>query len=62
MTNTPKTWTEYVRAAMTLQRLEIDDTRLTAVTQQFDLLAAMAETFIVEPLPPDGEPAPIYRL
>ena len=62
MTNTPNPWAEYVRAALILQRLEIDDTRRAAVTQQFNLLAAMAETFMVEPLPADAEPAPIYRL
>ncbi len=53
---------EYVRVALRLQRLEIDDTRRTAVTHQFRLLAAMAEAFMEEPLPPDMEPAPIYRL
>lgn len=62
MTNTPGSWTEYVRAALTLQRLEIDHTRLTEVTQQFNLLASMAQTFLAETLPPDEEPAPIYRL
>jgi len=62
MTNKSSPWTEYVRAALTLQRLEFDDTCLTAVTQQFTLLAAMAETFMAEPLPVDAEPAPIYRL
>ena len=62
MTNTPNPWTEYVRAALILQRLEIDDTRRAAVTQQFNLLATMAESFMAEPLPADAEPAPIYRL
>lgn len=62
MTNTPNPWTEYVRAALILQRFEIDDTRLTAVTQQFTLLAAMAENFLAEPLLADIEPAPIFRL
>lgn len=62
MTNKPSIYAEYVRTALLLQRLEIDDARLTTVTQQFNLLAAMAETFMAESLPADAEPAPIYRL
>lgn len=62
MMNKPNPWTGYVQAALSLQRLEIDDTRRAAVTQQFSLLAAMAETFMEEPLPADAKPAPIYRL
>lgn len=53
---------EYVHTALALQALDLDDTRRAAVTQQFMLLAAMAELFLAEPHLSDTSPAPLYRL
>lgn len=53
---------DYVKAALLLQGMTIDDERLAAVTQQFILLAAMADSVLAEPLPPELEPAAVYQL
>ena len=53
---------DYVKTALLLQGMAMDDERLAAVTQQFILLTAMANCFLAEPLPPELEPATVYQL
>ena len=62
MNATPKALTEYVRAALQLHGLELDDARRAAVTQQFEILAGMADLFLAETYPSEISTAPIYRL
>lgn len=51
----------YIVAAAGLQTIALDADPLEAVTRQFALLAEMAERMHRAPLPPDCEPAPVYR-
>lgn len=53
---------DYVKTALLLQGMTIDDEQLAAVTQQFILLTAMAYCFLAEPLPHELEPATVYQL
>lgn len=52
----------YVETALALQDMPVDPQRLASVTRQFALLASMADSFMAEPLPPELESAPLYRL
>lgn len=52
----------YVAAALALQELHLDATQQAAVTEQFRLLAAMAQRYLDQPDAADEEPAPVYRL
>ncbi|MDR3392923.1 MAG: DUF4089 domain-containing protein [Sulfuriferula sp.] len=52
----------YVEAALALQNMQVDAQRLESIIRQFTLLAAMADSFMAEPLPPALESAPLYRL
>jgi hypothetical protein len=52
----------YVSTALELHGLQVDPARQAAVEQQFQVLAAMAQLFLREPLPPETEPATIFRL
>lgn len=61
MNEAPKDLAEYVRMALQLHGLEVDDARRAAVTQQFVLLAAMADLFLAETYPSEISTAPIYR-
>jgi len=54
--------TAYVAAALALQKLHLDATQQAAVTEQFRLLAAMAQRFLDQPDAADEEPAPVFRL
>lgn len=54
--------TEYVRQALILHGLALTDAQRVAVTQQFTLLAGMADLLKTEPLPAGSEPAPVFRL
>jgi len=54
--------TAYVAAALALQELHLDATQQAAVTEQFRLLAAMAQRFLDQPDAADEEPAPVFRL
>ena len=62
MTASTNDWTEYVREALILQGLILSDAQRVAVTQQFTLLAGMADLLKTEPLPVGSEPAPVFRL
>ena len=62
MTASANDWTEYVRESLILQGLILSDAQRAAVTQQFALLANMAELLNTEPLPPGSESAPVFRL
>ena len=52
----------YVEAALRLQGIVLDVKQVTAVVQQFSLLAGMAKTFMAEPLPVALESAAVYQL
>ena len=52
----------YVAAALALQELHLDATQQAAVTEQFRLLAGMAQRFLDQPDTVDEEPAPVFRL
>ena len=60
--NNEVTVADYVRTALSLQGIEVDEARLASVTQQFVLLTSMANSFLAESLPAELESAPIYRL
>lgn len=60
--NTEISLEDYVRIALLLQGMEVDEARLASITQQFVLLNAMASHFLAEALPAELESAPIYRL
>ena len=53
---------EYVRLALQLHGLEVDDARRAAITKQFEILTSMAELFLSEADPSETSTAPIYRL
>ncbi len=61
MTAYANDWTENERDALILQGLMLSDAQRAAVTQQFALLANMADLLNAEPLPPGSEPAPVFR-
>lgn len=52
---------EYVRMALQLHGLEVDDARRAAITKQFEILTGMADLFLAEADPSETS-APIYRL
>lgn len=52
----------YVAAALALHQLHLDAAQQAAVTEQFRLLAAMAQRFLDQPDSADEEPAPVFRL
>lgn len=62
MNKAPNDLTEYIRVALQLQGLEVDDARRAAVTRQFEILAGMADLFLAETTPSEISAAPIYRL
>lgn len=62
MNEAPKDIAEYVRVALQLQGLEVDDARRAAITKQFEILAGMADLFLDEANPSETSTAPIYRL
>lgn len=62
MNEAPKEFAEYVRVALQLHGLEVDDARRAAVTKQFEILAGMADLFLAEAYPSEISTAPIYRL
>lgn len=51
----------YVAATLALHELHLDATQQAAVTEQFRLLATMAQRFMDQPDVPQ-EPASVYRL
>lgn len=62
MNKVPEDVAEYVRVALQLHGLEVDDARRTAITKQFEILTSMAELFLAEADPSETSTAPIYRL
>jgi len=62
MNEAPKDIADYVRVALQLHGLEVDDERRAAITKQFEILAGMADLFLAEANPPEISTAPIYRL
>lgn len=52
----------YVDAALGLHDLKLDAERRAAVIEQFRLLTTLAGQFLDQPLAPDDEPAPVFRL
>ncbi|MDO9218286.1 MAG: DUF4089 domain-containing protein [Lacisediminimonas sp.] len=55
------TMEHYVRAALALQGYAFDEQHIAEIALQFSRIAAIAEAALSVPLPPDAEPAPVYR-
>lgn len=53
---------DYLAAALALHGVDVDESRLTQLRQQFHLLNSMAEHFIGLDYAADDEPAAVYRL
>lgn len=53
---------DHVQTCLLLQGIAIRDERLAAVTEQFSLLARMADCYLAEPLAPELESAAVYQL
>lgn len=51
----------YVRAALTLQGYQFDETQIAEIVLQFSRLEAIAQTVFEFPLPFASEPAPVFR-
>lgn len=60
--NTETYLRDYVKVTLALQGIPVDAQRLFLVTEQFTLLTAMANVFLVEPLSAELESASIYQL
>lgn len=53
---------DHVQTCLLLQGIAIKDERLAAVTEQFTLLARMADRYLDETLVPELESAAVYLL
>ena len=51
----------YVRAALTLQGYQFNDTQQAAIVLQFSRIEAVAQHFLQLQLPPDIDAAPVFR-
>ena len=60
--NTETYLQDYVKMGLALQGIPVDAQRLVSVTEQFALLTAIANVFLVEPLSAELESASIYQL
>jgi hypothetical protein len=61
MTTDATNWPAYVDAMSALQRLPLDAERRAAVIQQLTQIEILARRITEFPLPPELEPAPVFR-
>ena len=54
-------WAAYLEVASLMHDLPIDPARRDEVIAQLERIEAFAKTVVDYPLPPEVEPAPIYR-
>ena len=61
MTGNEMDWAAYVAAASVVHGLSIEGARRDEVIVQLSRLHAHAQGFLEFPLPPEVEPAPVFR-